>query len=214
MNNELNEQISALADGELEADPARFLARRVSNDPALSETWARYHLIGNCLRGEACPPLRTDFSAAIWARIDDETAAANPRSAWLGRALRWSGGTAVAASVAVAALMMTTPAPPVGVVSEGLQTAQVSHSEVKPTGLREQDLRPDLSRAAHTVSATRRSQPLMPMWVANANGQSQLIYLPLQSGQNPPMLEKQPLSPLMPAALQPVQPPLRDGGSR
>ncbi|MEZ5455214.1 MAG: sigma-E factor negative regulatory protein [Lysobacteraceae bacterium] len=214
MNSELNEQISALADGELEAEPARFLARRVGNDPALSETWACYHLIGNCLRGEACPPLDKNFAEAIWARIDEEAAVSTPRSAWLGRALRWTGGTAVAASVAVAALMMATPVPPVGVTTDGLQTVQVSHSEVKPTGLREQDLRPDLSRAAHTVSSTRRSQPLMPMWVANANGQSQLIYLPLQSGQNPPMFEKQPLSPLMPAALQPIQPPLRDAGSR
>ncbi|MBN8426639.1 MAG: sigma-E factor negative regulatory protein [Xanthomonadales bacterium] len=214
MNNELNEQISALTDGELEADPARFLARRISNDPALSETWTRYHLIGNCLRGEVCPPLRKDFSDAIWASIDQEAAESSLRSAWLGRALRWTGGTAVAASVAVAALMMTTPTPPLGGTTEGLQAAQGSHSEVKPTGLREQDLRPDLSRAAHTVSATRRSQPLMPMWVPNANGQSQVIYLPLQSGHYPPMLESQPLSPLMPAAMQPVQPPLRDAGSR
>ena len=154
MNNELNEQISALSDGELEADPARFLTRRISNDSALSETWTRYHLIGNCLRGEVCPPLRKDFSDAIWAGIDQDAAEFLPRSAWLGRALRWTGGTAVAASVAVAALMMTTPTPPLVGTSEGPQTAQVSHSEVAPTGLREQDLRPDLSRAAHTVSAT------------------------------------------------------------
>ncbi|MBK9494816.1 MAG: sigma-E factor negative regulatory protein [Xanthomonadales bacterium] len=215
MNNELNEQISAFADGELEADPARFLARRVSTDPVLAQTWARYHLIGNCLRGETCPPLRDGFADAIRMALDTPASGAGREATgWASRTLRWAGGAAVAASVAVAALLVI----PVGQESTGGTSTPgvlaVNQSEVAPSGLREQDLRPDLSRAAHTVAATRRSQPLMPLWVPNANGQSQLIYLPLQSGQYGAASGKQQLSPLMPEPLQPIQPPLRDAGSR
>ena len=37
------EDLSCLMDGELSDDQARFLIRRLSSDPALRSTWARWH---------------------------------------------------------------------------------------------------------------------------------------------------------------------------
>ncbi|MBA0447762.1 sigma-E factor negative regulatory protein [Stenotrophomonas maltophilia] len=102
------EQLSAMVDGELGADEARFLLRRMEHDPELAGCQERWQLLGDVMRGQASALAPAGFSAAVAAAIAAEPAPqAAPRrqvrrSGW--RA--WGGGAALAASVAAVALFM------------------------------------------------------------------------------------------------------------
>ncbi len=105
------EDLSALMDGELDAEPTRFLLRRLDHDPDFEATWSRWHLIRACLASDASrmsvPKLDRDFAARVAAALQVE---AEPRVRprhWA----RYMGGGAIAAGVAVAALMLNTPNP-------------------------------------------------------------------------------------------------------
>jgi len=100
----VGEQLSALMDGELPPDQVRFLLRRIDADAALPTRWSRYHEARAALRRQGGAQLRADFAEVLMQRLANETVAAAPRS---GRVLRWLGGGAIAASVAVVALVMT-----------------------------------------------------------------------------------------------------------
>ena len=50
------QQLSALVDGELPTDEARFLLRRLEHDSELSGCQERWQLLGDVLRGRACAP--------------------------------------------------------------------------------------------------------------------------------------------------------------
>ena len=97
LDEKLSAQLCAWMDGELPADEARFLERRLANDPALRAKWERLQLAGACLRNQPVLPLPADFASRVGAAI----AAAPPptRRAWHG----W----AVAASLAAVALALT-----------------------------------------------------------------------------------------------------------
>lgn len=102
------EQLSALVDGELGADEARFLLRRMEHDPELAGCQERWQLLGDVMRGQVPALAPAGFSAAVAAAIAAEpTPQAEPRrqvrrSGW--RA--WGGGAALAASVAAVALFI------------------------------------------------------------------------------------------------------------
>ncbi|UEX17254.1 sigma-E factor negative regulatory protein [Stenotrophomonas sp. SI-NJAU-1] len=102
------QQLSALVDGELGADEARFLLRRMEHDPELAGCQERWQLLGDVMRGQASALAPAGFSAAVAAAIAAEPAPqAEPRrqvrrSGW--RA--WGGGAALAASVAAVALFI------------------------------------------------------------------------------------------------------------
>lgn len=115
MNPNSREDLSALMDGELDAEPARFLLRRLEHEPELARSWSRWHLIRACLaKGTAAghaDPLRIALAGA---RDEDEFATrvlqavqARPqaRRHWT----RYLGGGAIAASVAAAALILSVP---------------------------------------------------------------------------------------------------------
>ncbi|SEK75109.1 anti sigma-E protein, RseA [Pseudoxanthomonas sp. GM95] len=102
------QQMSALMDGELAPDQARFLMRRMAEDSELNDTWERWQLCGDVLRGRAQAPAPQGFAERVAAAIAAQSVqpAANqefrrPRN----RLLRWGGG-AIAASVALVALFM------------------------------------------------------------------------------------------------------------
>ncbi|WP_184620298.1 sigma-E factor negative regulatory protein [Xanthomonas sp. 3058] len=100
------QQLSALVDGELNADESRFLLRRLAHDEELAGCHERWQLCGDVLRGAASAPAPLDFAARVRSAIADEPAPQAqpaPRSAarW-----RWGGGAAIAASVAAIALFM------------------------------------------------------------------------------------------------------------
>jgi len=144
-DSDLREQLSALADGELAADTRRFLLKRLGDDAELKQTWSSYHRIGECLRGNTPPAF--DLSARVQAAIDAESV---PAGGALHGFARWIGGGAVAAAVAMAAILSL---PTARVIDE--QPSSTGLAEVAPSGLREQDLRPNLANAAHTVAQER-----------------------------------------------------------
>lgn len=106
MNQTINEQLSALMDGELERDQTRFLLKRMAAESELPQRWARYHVVRQTLRRQELQPMSVDFAERVMAKIEIEPAVhARTQPAWL----RWGAGGAIAASVAVAALMLTQP---------------------------------------------------------------------------------------------------------
>lgn len=108
MNEQIDEQLSALMDGELERDGLRFLLRSAASDPALPQRWERYHVARQALRRQPLGALRTGFADSVMAQLADEPAL---RGRGMNPWLRWGAGGAIAASVALAALVATRPAP-------------------------------------------------------------------------------------------------------
>jgi negative regulator of sigma E activity len=103
-----SQQLSALMDGDLPPDQARFLLRRLEHDTELTGRWERWQLCGDVLRGQAQAPAPTGFAGQIAAAIAAESARSSANiGTGRGRSLlvRWGGG-ALAASVAVIALFM------------------------------------------------------------------------------------------------------------
>ena len=154
----IKQQLSALMDGELERDQVRFLLRRMPGDAELSGCWQRWHVAGDCLRGQGTAPLRGDFARRIAQALDAE---ATPGHGFGGVALKCAGGFAVAASVAVAALLAVNPgagpephAPSTPTLAQQPATPiPAPAAEVAPSPYREQDLRPPLRLDAQMVSA-------------------------------------------------------------
>ena len=107
ISDQIGVQLSALMDGELARDEMRFLLRRIEGDPQLAQRWSRYEFARAVLRRQVQAPLRSDFADSLSQRLAAEAVPARRRGAGL---LRWVGGGAIAASVAVAALVMTRPA--------------------------------------------------------------------------------------------------------
>lgn len=113
MNEQIHEQLSALMDGELGRDQTRFLLKRVATDAEIPLYWARYHVVRQTLRRQHLAPLSPHFASGVMARLEHEPVA-HATHAWF----RWSAGGAIAASVAVAALVLTRPQ-----VDDPMQTA-------------------------------------------------------------------------------------------
>ncbi len=103
------QQLSALMDGDLPLDEARFLLRRMQHDGELNACWERWQLCGDVLRGQGLAPAPAGFAERVAQAIAAEaaTASANPagEQARRGRLIRWGGG-ALAASVALVALFL------------------------------------------------------------------------------------------------------------
>jgi len=105
------QQLSALVDGELPPDEARFLLRRLQHDVELGGCWERWQLCGDVLRGQAgalLPPgfaERVATAIALEPGVSTRVFASNPR--WL----RWGSSAALVASVAVIALLLVRLSP-------------------------------------------------------------------------------------------------------
>jgi sigma-E factor negative regulatory protein RseA len=109
MNDTTHEQLSALMDGELPRDELRFLLRRIESDAGLAQRWSRYQIASAVLKRQYAGSLTDgEFATAVIARLD--SGAVPARQQITGRLLRWAGGGAIAASVAVLALVATRPA--------------------------------------------------------------------------------------------------------
>ncbi len=194
-NAELREQVSALCDSELAADSRRFLLKRLADDAELKSAWSNYHLIGDSLRRQAGPPLSLDFADRVQAALERE-AQAGAKNGWL----RWAGGTAVAAAVALLAIVAVPVQQPV-VPAGG--PAFVGNGEVVPSQVAERDLRPDISRAAQTVAqggnaygGAQMGLPVRYVPVLQADGRLVLVpYTPLLQAPTAPGPSSPPLLP-------------------
>ena len=109
------ETLSALFDGELPGDAARFALKRLDHDADWRETCGRWQMIGDALRGEATSAAPTGFASGVMRMLDAEAAAASVASERVMASTatnlrrRWIGGAALAASVAMAAVLVVRP---------------------------------------------------------------------------------------------------------
>ncbi|WP_199100371.1 sigma-E factor negative regulatory protein [Dyella sp. ASV21] len=107
MTDNQRENLSAGMDGELSKEELRFLLRRLEHDDSLQQAWSRYHVARDGLRRQLPTLASADFATRVMQAIEqDVVVMQGKRRHWL----HWSAGGAIAASVAVAALMIAQPA--------------------------------------------------------------------------------------------------------
>ena len=107
MSEQIREQVSAFLDGELPGSETELLLKRLTRDPELRQSFGRYALIGETLRGASSASFSLTFASRVNRAIDGELAAP-PQPAARGRPFRWwrpITGTAVAAGVAAVAVV-------------------------------------------------------------------------------------------------------------
>jgi len=106
MSQTIEEQLSALLDGELPIDEEELLFQRLERDASYRETFGRYCLIGELIRGSKADLTAMRISAEVSGLLEQEAAHSatgqTPRIAGIGKGLV---GLGIAASVAVAALI-------------------------------------------------------------------------------------------------------------
>jgi sigma-E factor negative regulatory protein RseA len=107
MSEQIREQVSAFLDGELPNSETELLLKRLTRDSELRESFGRFALIGEAIRGTSRGPLTKGFSGRVNLAIDGELIPVNGHAPQ-GRGPRWwrpFAGAAVAASVAVVAVV-------------------------------------------------------------------------------------------------------------
>ena len=123
MSEESTQKLSALVDGELSSAETAAVVDQAHLDPGLRAKWARYHVIGEAMRGGLPAHLRRDLASRVSAAVAAEpaiiaipaiAAAATPRRP-APRLLKPVAGLAIAASVALFAVVAVQrlAAPPV-----------------------------------------------------------------------------------------------------
>ena len=106
MSEQIREQVSAFLDGELPNSETELLLKRLTRDADLRDSFGRYALIGESLRGGGHARLSQGFTARVNRAIDGEPVVPNPQ-ALRERSTRWwrpAAGVAVAAGVAAIAV--------------------------------------------------------------------------------------------------------------
>lgn len=104
------ESLSALFDGELQGDAARFACKRLVQDEQWRQSCGNWQLAGDVLRGRSMAPAPPDFAQRVQMELAREAlAAADASTAAVPVRRRWMGGAALAASVAVAAWFVANP---------------------------------------------------------------------------------------------------------
>jgi sigma-E factor negative regulatory protein RseA len=130
MTDRIREQMSALLDGELPQDEVGLLVRRLERDEHLRRAFGNYVLAGEALRAPGGALASPGFAARVTAAIDEgavESAPVRPSSPASTRWTRPAFATAVAASAAVAAVLLVRPGahdPASMVAASALQQAQ------------------------------------------------------------------------------------------
>jgi sigma-E factor negative regulatory protein RseA len=107
MSEQIREQVSAFLDGELPSSETELLLKRLTRDGELRDSFGRYTLIGEAIRGGSPSLMTRRFAGRVNLAIDGEPIPANgppPQT----RAPRWwrpFAGAAVAAGVAAVAVV-------------------------------------------------------------------------------------------------------------
>ncbi|MEP6632578.1 MAG: RseA family anti-sigma factor [Luteimonas sp.] len=104
------QQLSAMLDGALSPDAARFMLRRLQHDTELAACWERWQVCGDVLRGQRNALLPANFAQRIAKAITVDQGATVPAVTAKPRWTRW-GGAALAASVAMVALFVARQIP-------------------------------------------------------------------------------------------------------
>jgi sigma-E factor negative regulatory protein RseA len=150
MADKTSEQVSAVIDGEYEAEEIELALRRLTKDANLNGLWQRYHLIGDAMKSNIPDVIDNGFAERVKQMVEKESL---PPSRSMAPGFSWykpAAGFAVAASVALVVTLWTlqgtnlTDPTSVGLVnvtappSEGLQTVEsvvVDNDTALPSGL-------------------------------------------------------------------------------
>ena len=145
------ERLSAMMDGTLSADEARFLLRRVEHDDELADCWQRWQFYGDAMRGHAGRALPADFAQRVGRAIAEDASDAQRETDAVPspsrRPFAYWRGVAIAASVALVALagsrfampehqapaVASNPAPPPAPVAVAAERASLPASP-QPSG--------------------------------------------------------------------------------
>ena len=107
MSEQIREQVSAFLDGELPSTETELLLKRLTRDGELRESFGRYALIGEALRGSGSQILSRGFASRVNLAIDGEPVVVHAAAATV-QARRWwrpLAGVTVAAGVAAVAIV-------------------------------------------------------------------------------------------------------------
>jgi len=107
MSEQIREQVSAFLDGELPDSETELLLKRLTRDGELRESFGRYSLIGEALRGATSDRVTKGFAAGVNLAIDGEPVqvAAHVREIRASNWWRPLTGVGIAAGVATVAIV-------------------------------------------------------------------------------------------------------------
>jgi sigma-E factor negative regulatory protein RseA len=107
MSEQIREQVSAFLDGELPDSETELLLKRLTRDGELRESFGRYALIGEAIRGASQGYLTKGFAGRVNLAIDGEPVPANGQVPRIRTPGWWRpfAGAAVAAGVAAVAVV-------------------------------------------------------------------------------------------------------------
>jgi sigma-E factor negative regulatory protein RseA len=143
MSEQIREQVSAFLDGELPDSETELLLKRLTRDGELRESFGRYALIGEAVRGSSADILTKGFASRVNLAIDGEPVQA-PAQAHARNTARWwrpLAGVTVAAGVATVAIValqqravspgarLTSPAP----ITAAVQNVSPPHEPLSYT---------------------------------------------------------------------------------
>jgi negative regulator of sigma E activity len=165
MSEQIREQVSAFLDGELPDSETELFLKRLTRDGELRESFGRYALIGEALRGASSDRVTKGFAAGVNLAIDGEPVQLVSHAKG-GRATNWwrpLAGISVAAGVATVAIVALQQRAIIsGVRSAAPATAQnVSAARVAPV----QNTPAAREALSYTVPA---SSPETPAGIAHA----------------------------------------------
>jgi sigma-E factor negative regulatory protein RseA len=213
MSEQIREQVSAFLDGELPNSETELLLKRLTRDPELRESFGRFALIGEALRGASSGALTKNFSSRVNQAIDGEPVIQTPVPG--ARVKHWwrplAGVTVAAgvATVAIVALQQRAIAPGLRVAaSTAPQTAtapQTTVAEITPA-VRSSEALSYTVPASSTEPAAMASARLTNYVFAHSKYSSGLA----QRGVLADLLIEDDGMPLPPPANQPASTDVRD----
>ena len=177
MSQESHEHLSSLMDGEISRETGRFLVRRLGSDEELCGTWARYHLVRDCLRHPEGGLVNEDLCSRVQRALDDEPAAvARPVArSWL----KPVAGMAVAASVALVAVLAVSPGGP----GQGTEPASpaVAQPFTSPQGLAPAPASRQVSLSGQSAGDTKMNAYLLRHYQATGatGGRGFVTFVPI-----------------------------------
>ncbi len=169
MSDQILEQVSAFLDGELPNAETELLLKRLTRDTELRESFGRYALIGEALRGTGSHIVGAGFASRVNLAIDGEPVQM-PAHALQTRAWRWwrpLAGVGVAAGVAAVAIIALQQRS----ITPGLHATAVTAQNPVPQAGAAQNIPQQGGNArealSYTVPVSPAEAPLAPARLTN-----------------------------------------------